>query len=74
VDLLFSDIRMAGRMDGLQLARWVREHRPGMEILLQTGFTELLTGDFTVLQKPYSPQELIAAIRTTLEKRREARH
>lgn len=67
-DLLFSDIRMAGALDGLQLACWVRKHRPAMAILLQTGFTELLTGDFPVLRKPYSPAELIDAIRAALPK------
>jgi len=69
-DLLFSDVRMAGSMDGLQLARWAREHRPAMAVLLQTGFTELLTGDFTVLLKPYAPEELLAAIAAELHRER----
>jgi CheY-like chemotaxis protein len=64
-DLLLSDIRMPGSMNGLQLAAWVREHRPAMAIILQTGFSELGTSEFTVLRKPYSPVELFAAIEAT---------
>jgi two-component SAPR family response regulator len=49
-------------MNGLQLAAWVREHRPGMAIILQTGFSEIGTTEFTLLRKPYTPDELFAAI------------
>ena len=28
VDLVFSDVRMPGELDGVGLARWVRAHRP----------------------------------------------
>jgi DNA-binding NtrC family response regulator len=34
VDLVFSDIRMPGRMDGVGLARWIFEHRPDLPVLL----------------------------------------
>jgi CheY-like chemotaxis protein len=34
VDLVFSDIRMPGRMDGVGLARWIFEHRPALPVLL----------------------------------------
>jgi CheY-like chemotaxis protein len=61
-DLLLSDIRMPGSMNGLQLAAWVREHRPAMAIILQTGFSEIGTTEFTLLRKPYTPDELFAAI------------
>jgi CheY-like chemotaxis protein len=63
VDILLSDIRMPGSTDGLQLARWAREHRPEIAILLQTGFSDLDTGDFPLLRKPYPPEELSARLR-----------
>ena len=66
-DLLLSDIRMPGSMDGLQLADWVQEHRPAMAIILQTGFSDLKSCGFIVLQKPYPPEELFAAIERQLE-------
>ena len=34
VDVVFSDIEMAGSVDGFGLARWVREHRPGLDVVL----------------------------------------
>lgn len=68
VDILFSDVRMPGRLDGLQLARWVQEHRPEIMILLQTGFSDMDTGNFRVLRKPFSPDELSAQLRATLER------
>jgi CheY-like chemotaxis protein len=37
IDLVFSDIRMPGAMDGLGLARWIRQHRPGVRVALTSG-------------------------------------
>jgi DNA-binding NarL/FixJ family response regulator len=34
VDVVFSDIDMPGAVDGFGLAKWIREHRPGLEVLL----------------------------------------
>jgi len=34
VDVVFSDITTPGSMDGLQLADWLREHRPEVGIVL----------------------------------------
>jgi CheY-like chemotaxis protein len=34
IDLVFTDIEMPGSVDGFGLAKWIREHRPGMDILL----------------------------------------
>lgn len=61
-DILFSDIRMPGSMNGLDLARWVRTHYPACRILLQTGFTSSDTEDFAILRKPYSDLQLTAAL------------
>lgn len=68
VDILLSDIRMPGSIDGLQLARWVRDHHPGIAILLQTGFSDLDTGDFPLLRKPYPPEELSARLRALIKR------
>jgi DNA-binding response OmpR family regulator len=50
----------------LQVAR---EHRPEIAILLQTGFSDLDTGDFSLLRKPYPPEELSARLRAILADR-----
>ncbi len=69
-DILLSDIRMPGRLDGLQLAHWVREHYGSVVIVLQTAFTDLEVDDYRVLRKPFTPAELMQCLQDAL---REAR-
>jgi CheY-like chemotaxis protein len=37
IDVVFSDIRMPGPIDGLGLARWVRQHHAGVRVVLTSG-------------------------------------
>lgn len=37
IDLVFSDVRMPGTLDGFGLARWVTENKPGLPVLLASG-------------------------------------
>jgi PAS domain S-box-containing protein len=73
--LVFSDVVMPGGQSGLDLANWVREHRPGLPILLTSGFTEeLVQADAgsnppPVLRKPYGSAALAAAIGKLLNQR-----
>jgi len=65
VDFVFSDIVMPGKMDGLTLAHHLRQIRPGLPILLATGYSEAaadVRGDFPILRKPYEIHELSEAI------------
>ena len=60
-DLVVSDIIMAGPMDGLALARTLRERQPGLPVLLVTGYSHAASGagaDFIVLRKPFKLAEL----------------
>ncbi len=34
VDVVFSNTEMPGVVDGFGLAKWIRQHRPGVEVLL----------------------------------------
>jgi CheY-like chemotaxis protein len=34
IDVVFSDIEMPGAVDGFGLAKWIRQHRPGLHVLL----------------------------------------
>jgi DNA-binding NtrC family response regulator len=34
VDVVFSDIEMPGEVDGFGLSKWIRQHRPGLDVLL----------------------------------------
>jgi PAS domain S-box-containing protein len=74
VDLIFSDIVMAGGMSGYDLARWVRAHAPGVKVLLTTGYAaeEAVVGSDPayggrVLHKPYQRAELAHALRDALQ-------
>src|SRR5437588_8443764 len=65
VDLVFSDIVMPGKMDGLALALRLRQIRPNLPILLATGYSDAainVRGDFPILRKPYEIHELSQAI------------
>jgi PAS domain S-box-containing protein len=73
VDLVFSDVVMPG-MSGVELAKAVQERKPGLPILLATGYSEDVLKnrpEFTLLSKPYRLQELSAAIAAELNKHRE---
>jgi CheY-like chemotaxis protein len=59
IDIVFSDIVMPGRMDGIGLARSIRQKWPGLPILLVTGYSESATNsEFPILRKPYQLHEL----------------
>jgi CheY-like chemotaxis protein len=64
-DLVISDIVMAGAMNGLRLARTVRERYPGIPVVLATGYSsaaEEAAGEFLVLRKPYQLADLSRAV------------
>jgi PAS domain S-box-containing protein len=65
VDLVFSDIVMPGKMDGLSLARHLKAVKPGLPILLASGYSDAavnVRGDFPILRKPYEIHQLSQAI------------
>jgi CheY-like chemotaxis protein len=68
VDVVFSDIRLPGRLSGLDLAQWLRQHRPAIGIILQTGSDERFPREFRVLLKPVDPLELKACLQELLAK------
>jgi CheY-like chemotaxis protein len=68
-DLVFSDVVMAGEMDGVSLARRLRELRPDLPVLLATGYSqavERLGDEFPILRKPYKLPELNRALSALL--------
>jgi CheY-like chemotaxis protein len=72
IELVMSDIAMPGGMSGLELARVVREHYPGLPILLVTGYSQyaaqVMNEGFTLVEKPYHRDTLAAAIGATVER------
>nr|WP_255486462.1 MULTISPECIES: ATP-binding protein [unclassified Luteimonas] len=71
IDLVFSDIMMPGGTSGIELAREIHRRRPGLPVLLTSGFAEIAADEaraleIPVLRKPYALEELRAAVRRQL--------
>jgi signal transduction histidine kinase/ActR/RegA family two-component response regulator len=64
IQILFSDVVMPGALNGLDLAREARRLRPGLPILLTSGYTEGATAgkEFRLLAKPYRIEALAEAL------------
>jgi PAS domain S-box-containing protein len=72
VDVVLSDIMMPGSMNGLGLAREVRRRRPGLPVLLTSGYAGAVVDsaqdeNISVLRKPYDINELDTALREAVE-------
>ncbi|WP_323740774.1 hybrid sensor histidine kinase/response regulator [Caenimonas koreensis] len=65
-DLVLSDVVMPGEIDGLGLARFLRQRQPKLRVILMTGYAQhidAIAGEgFEVLPKPCAPDVLGAAI------------
>ncbi len=65
-DLVVTDLVMPGGRSGLDLARTLRRTRPGMPVLLVTGYSDVVADavaeGFVVLRKPYGREALAEAI------------
>ena len=66
LDVLFTDINMPGRMDGLELARRVSRLRPNIHLLLTSGKARPARGQIPAagafIPKPYSPTAMTDAV------------
>jgi DNA-binding NtrC family response regulator len=72
LDLLFSDIRLPGEVDGVELAQRAVAARPELKILLASGYDsgflkQTVKNSFPFLEKPYYPNKLKQTIQTLLE-------
>jgi signal transduction histidine kinase/DNA-binding response OmpR family regulator len=72
IDLLFSDVVMPGGVSGVSLARTARDLRPGLRVLLTSGYVGegavLETKEFPLLDKPYETRLLSAKLRKLLDR------
>ncbi len=60
-DVVFSDIVMPGQVSGIDLAGLLRERRPGLPVVLATGYTDqrVVVPGVQVLAKPYEIGQLV---------------
>ena len=74
-DLLLLDIEM-GAMDGVTMAKRVREHNEAVQIVFITGCSDYIMEGYEVaalhyLMKPVNPEKLMTVLDRALEKRKQ---
>lgn len=72
IDLLFSDVVLGDGMTGFELAARAREQRPGLPVLLASGYeyasVDVAAGTFELLRKPYRREQLALALKRVLDR------
>lgn len=70
IDLVFTDLVMPGGLSGRDVALMAEQIRPGIKVMLTSGYAEDLVRDDDpefahrqILRKPYRQAELVAALR-----------
>ncbi len=67
VAAVFTDVSMPGSMDGLKLARAIRERWPPIHVVVTSGLTwpaeNGLPANGYFIQKPYVAEQVVAALR-----------
>ncbi len=74
IHLVLSDIVMPGGMSGYDVARWLASNKPVTKVILCSGYNEGdrlshtrgSIRDITVLGKPYTREQLAAALKNAL--------
>jgi CheY-like chemotaxis protein len=65
VDLVFTDIRMPGVMDGVALGQWLRKERPGLKVMIASAYLMASCAHAFVV-KPYSILSVVQKIKELL--------
>ncbi len=68
-DMVFLDLKLSGVMDGAKLFRQIKAIKPGLPVIITTGYpdSEMMTralaqGSFGVMNKPFSEQDIVTAV------------
>jgi DNA-binding NtrC family response regulator len=77
IDIVFSDIEMPGSIDGFGLAKWIRDHRPGLNVILAGTVSRAVDAAKDLCEegpvpKPYESQVVYDRIRRLLAARKRA--
>jgi DNA-binding NtrC family response regulator len=72
INLVLTDVRMPGSINGFGLAKWIRANKPNISVILASGeATQMeaaneLCDHIPFFRKPYDLTAIVAGIRTTL--------
>ncbi len=75
VDVVFTDVNLGGEMNGFALARWVRENRPGLPVILTSSASNAaeaasdVCGAGPLIEKPYPVEHVGERIKALLAAR-----
>lgn len=79
-DIILTDLRLPDE-DGIHLLKTVKSMRPGVQVILMTGYADIQTavlaiklGAFDYVAKPVIPDEILKKIQEALEKKAEPAH
>ncbi len=71
-DVILTDLKMPG-MDGLEVMSEIKKRLPGTKVIIVTGYSTVDTaaramkmGAHSYIEKPFSPESLVAAIQDAL--------
>jgi CheY-like chemotaxis protein len=75
IDVILTEVQLAGSIDGFGLARQIRANHPDIDVILTSGASRAAdkAGDLCddgPLAKPYHPQEVVRRINVLRERRR----
>jgi DNA-binding NtrC family response regulator len=76
ITLVLTDIRMPGTIDGFGLAKWIRESRPGLPVLIASGYSGKfniaceLCADEQFFAKPYDVNHIATKMKGAVNARR----
>jgi DNA-binding NtrC family response regulator len=75
-DIVITDVKMPGGLDGLALLKILKEQNPLIEVIVMTGSADknvaiqaLRLGAFDFLEKPFTPEDLLATVKRTVHYR-----
>jgi DNA-binding NtrC family response regulator len=75
LDLIVTDVKMPGDMDGVDLAYAIRQAFPQIPVVVVSGYpspevTRTWKQDFAFIQKPFKPEAILTVVKTVTARRR----